>query len=301
MQSLRDVDLNLLVLLDALLREEGVTRAAERVGMSAPAMSRALGRLREQLGDPLLVRAGRELVPTPRARELAPEVRSLVEAIERVMRPQETPVLESLERRFRIRATDHVLAVLGGAVDARVGAEAPGVDLHYSPNLPSDPEDLREGRVDLAIGVYHQAPPELRRTTLFHDRFVCVVREEHPSVKRKPSLERFAALEHVLVAPRFQPGSVVDRALAEHGLERRIARVVPYFLAALHLVSGTDYVLTVSERLARAEAERFGLRVVSAPLELPRYPIHALWHPRLDADGAHRWLRGVIGEAAAAL
>jgi len=301
MQSLRDIDLNLLVLLDALLREEGVTRAAERVGMSAPAMSRALARLREQLDDPLLVRAGRTLVPTPRARELAPEVRSLVEAIERVMRPQAAPALGSLERGFRIRATDHVLAVLGGHVDRAVREQAPGVDLYYSPNLPSDPEDLREGRVDLAIGVYHRAPPELRRTTLFHDRFVCVVRADHPTVKRKPTLDRFAALEHVLVAPRFQPGSVVDRALAEVGHERRIARVVPYFLAALHLVSSTDYVLTVSERLARAEAERFGLRVVSTPLPLERYPIHALWHPRLDADGAHRWLRSVVGAAGAAL
>jgi len=301
MQYLRDVDLNLLVLLDALLREESVTRAAERVSMSPPAMSRALGRLREQLGDPLLVRAGRELVPTPRARELAPEVRSLVEAVERVMRPQESPALASLERRFRIRATDHVLAVLGPGVDRAVAEQAPGVALDYSPNLPSDPDDLREGRVDLAIGVYHRAAPELRRTTLFHDRFVCVVRADHPRVKRKPSLERFAAMEHVLVAPRFQPGSVVDHALAERGLERRVARVVPYFLAALHLVAGSDYVLTVSERLARAEAERFGLRVVGSPLPLERYPIHALWHPRLDADGAHRWLRQVLVDAAAGL
>lgn len=302
MQSIRDVDLNLLVLLDALLQERSVTGAATRLSMSAPAASRALGRLRVLLGDPLLVRAGRSMVPSPRAEALTPEIRRLVEEVGRVLQPRPTLEPSHLVATYRIRATDHVLAVLGGSLDARAREEAPGVDLAFSPCLPSDPQDLRDDRVGLAIGVYHQAPPELLRTTLFRDRFVCVMRRGNPSApERELSIERFAALSHVLVAPRFQPGSVVDRALEVAGLKRRVVRAVPYFLAALHLVAESDYVLTVSERLARAEADRFGLCIFEPPVPLRSYPIHMLWHPRTDSDAGHRWLRQTIIAAAATL
>jgi DNA-binding transcriptional LysR family regulator len=296
--DLRAVDLNLLVTLDALLSEGSVTRAAARLGLSAPATSHALARLRETLDDPLLVRAGRGLVRTPRAEALAPEVTRALEQARRVFAPASAPDPATLERTFTVHATDHALAVLGPALDRIAAAEAPGVVLSFLPNRPDDPERLRDGAIDLAIGVYRDLPAQMRRQRLFEDRFVCVVREGHPTVRRRPSLKRFCALEHVLVAPRGRPGSAVDDALRARDLRRRVVRTVPYFLLGLLLVSRTDHVLTISERVARAMAAPLGLRVVRHPLELPRYALHQLWHPRQDADPAHRWLRDAVHRAA---
>lgn len=295
--ELRAVDLNLLVALSALLEEGGVTKAAARVGLSAPAMSHALARLREQLDDPLLVRAGREMVLTERALALAPRVRELVEQLRVVLFPEEPEDAARWTRTFRIRASDYVLLVLGRALDAAVRDGAPGLTLRFDPN-GDDATALREGRTDLAVGVYSGLPPEIRRRKLFGERLVCVVRRDHPQVKRRPSLARYAALEHVQVAPRGRPGGAVDAWLAKRGHTRRVARAVPYFHSALALVAQTDYVLTVPERAARVGARDLGLRVLEAPVELRPYSVVAIWHPRSDADPAHRWLRRALVEAA---
>jgi DNA-binding transcriptional LysR family regulator len=296
--ELRDVDLNLLVPLDALLRTGSVTRAAEQVGLSTPAMSHALARLRVQLGDPVLVRAGRGMVLSERAQRLAPRVRALLDEVQGVLTPPAPLDLGRLVRTFRIHATDHVLAVLGPAIDRRVRALAPRVALQFLPNQPDDAAALREGRIDLAIGVYADLPPELRLRRLFDDRFVCVVRADHPGVGATLPLEVFLALDHVLVAPRGRPGSTVDGVLAELGHKRRVVRVVPYFLAALLLVAESDSVLTVSERIAQALAPRLGLRVLEPPLPLAGYTLKALWHPRAEAEPAHVWLRSQLVAAA---
>ncbi|MBZ0116235.1 MAG: LysR family transcriptional regulator [Sandaracinaceae bacterium] len=297
--ALRNADLNLIPMLDALLREVSVSRAAQRVGVTTPAMSHALARLRTQLGDPLLIRSGRHMVLSARAEALGPQVASLVESVHRVMMPAPPRNLAEIARTLRIGASDYVLLLLGQEVDRLATAQAPRMVLRFVPNTPRDAALLREGEIDLAVGVYGgELPPELRTQTLFDERLVCVVREGHPGVRRQLSLRRFAQLSHIQVAPRGRAGGVVDDALARAGLERRVSRAVPYFLSAFHLVAESDHVLTAPERIARALAPRFGLRILRPPLELAPHAITQIWHPRHDEEPAHRWLRGAVVAAA---
>jgi DNA-binding transcriptional LysR family regulator len=287
-------DLSLLATLDALLQEGSVTKAARRLGLSTPGMSHALARIRERLGDPLLVRAGRSMVLTPRAEALRPRVRSLVEEAAQALEPERSFAALELQRTFVIYTSDYVLTMLGPALDRVVHAEAPNVALRFVPITVDDSAPLRDGSADLSIGIYGELPPEMRIRQLITDRFVCVVRKDHPTVKQRLSLEQFVRLEHVQVAPRGKPGGYIDDVLRERGLERRVARAVPYFMTGLMLVSQTDYVLTISERLAQSMAAPVGLRIVEAPLPLRPYALQLVWHPRLDGDAAHRWLRDAL-------
>ena len=291
------LDLNLLVTLDALLQEGSVTRAAQRVGLSTPAMSHALARVRERLDDPILVRAGRTMVLTPRAESLKARVHTLVAEARGALEPERPFVAAELDRTFTIHTTDYVLAVLGVATDRILRAEAPRVSVRFVPNLADDAALLRDGASDLAIGIYADLPPEMRSRTLLTDRFVCVVRDGHAAGSRL-TLERFVELAHVQVAPRGKPGGYVDDMLRERGLTRRVVRAVPYFVAALQLVAQTDYVLTVPERVARLFASGLGLKVLEAPLELLPYALSLVWHPRYDGDAGHRFVREVFTRAA---
>lgn len=292
-------DLGLLLALDALLQEGSVSGAARRLGLSTPGMSHALARIREQLGDPLLVRAGRGMTLTPRAEALRAPVRSLVADAERVLTPERPLVPAELDRAFVVLATDYVLHVLGARLDALLAAEAPRVVLRFVPNAADDPDALREGAADLAVGIYGELPPELRTRQLLTDRFVCAVRADHPAVGARLTLDQFCRLPQIQIAPRGRPGGYVDDVLRERGLTRRVARAVPFFSAALHLAAETDYLLTVSERVARALAPRLGLRVLAPPLPLSPYALSLVWHPRLDADPGHRFLRDALVRAAA--
>lgn len=296
--DLRAVDVNLVVQLEALLDTSSVTRAAERLGLSVGATSHALRRLRDQLQDPLLVRAGRSMVLTERAEALRERVRGVVAELSQVLAPAPADAPSELRRTFRLRATDHVLYLLGPRLDRLAEVEAPGVSLWVAPNTAEDPFDLREGRVDATIGVYSGLPPELRIRRLFTDSFACVVRAAHSGVGEGLSLEDFVGLTHVLISPRGRPGSTVDSVLAGRGLERRVVRVVPYFLAGLELVARSDHVLTVSRRLAEALAPSLGLRVLEPPIALPTYALQLLWHPRHDGDAGHAWLRDALVRAA---
>jgi DNA-binding transcriptional LysR family regulator len=298
MQTMQSSDLALLATLDALLQEGSVTKAARRVGLSTPAMSHALARIRERVGDPLLVRAGREMVLTPRAEAMRPKVRSAITQAAQALEPEAPFAPATLERGFVVIASDYVVTVLGVELDALLGREAPRIALRFVVNTPSDPTVLREGSADLAVGIYGELPPELKTKVLLTDRFVCVVRKDHPAVKKRLTLDEFVAMSHVQIAPRGRAGGYVDGVLAERGLSRRVVRAVPFFLAALRLTAKTDYVLTVSERVAKATAEDFGLRILEPPLELSPYALKQVWHPRWDGDAGHRFLRESLARAA---
>jgi DNA-binding transcriptional LysR family regulator len=295
-------DLNLLVSLDALLQEGSVTGAARRVGLSTPAMSHALARIRERLGDAILVRSGRGMLLTPRALELKPRVHSAVNEARRALEPERPFVASELSRTFVLHATDYVLAILGAVVDRILREEAPKVCLRCVPNTPDDPAMLRDKGSDLAVGIYGDLPQEMRSRQLLTDRFVCVVREGHPGVGKRLTLEQFVRLPHIQVAPRGKPGGYIDDMLRERGLTRTVARAVPYFGVALQLAAATDYALTISERIARRHQEALGLRVLEVPLKLRPYALSLVWHPRVDGDAGHRFLRDVFlrasGEAA---
>jgi len=307
LQDVQLPDLNLLLALDALLQEENVSRAAARVGLSTPAMSHALARLRKQLGDPILVRAGQRMVMTPRASDLRDRVHELATSALAVLAPAPATDVRALTRTFRLKATDHALAVIGPELDNAARRDAPGVSLHMVPMQRDDVALLRDGAIDLTIGVYDYAPysalpPDLRIQQLFDDHFVCAVRADHPTVGRSLTLQQFAELEHVQVVPRGNVGGYVDELLAAQGHARRIVRAVPYFLSALVLVAETDYVVTISQQLVKKLGDRLGLKLVQPPrsLGLEPYQVAQLWHPRNDRDPAHRWLRETVAASARA-
>jgi len=291
-------DLTLLLTLDALLQEANVTLAARRLGLSTPATSHALARIRERLDDPILVRAGRSMVLTPRAEALRPQVRSLVEDATRVLSAAVPFSPRDLKRSFTIFTTDHVLLVLGPILDRLLREEAPQVSLRFLPSVMEDWIPLRDGLADLSVCILGHFPAEFRTRLLFTDRFVCVVREGHPVVGKRLTLDQYLALEHIVVSPLGRPSSV-DGVLAERGHERRIRRVVPFFLSGLHMAATTDCILTVSDRAALALASTLRLRILEPPLPLPPYSLNLLWHPRLENEPANQWLRDVFIRAAA--
>lgn len=292
------VDLNLLAVLDAILQTASVGRAAEQVGISKPAMSHALNRLREQIGDPVLVRAGQTWHLSERAVAMREQVRELAEGARDVLGKGVVFDPASSNKEFRVHATDHMLALVGGGLGAALAKEAPHCSLRFLSIQPDDASALRSGQVDLALGVFPDLPPEFRTQALFHERFACVVRRGHPRVDGKLTLKCYLAMKHVLVAPRGLSGSTVDGVLKERGLSRKVTRFVPYFVVALDLVARTDCVVTISERLASQYADRFGLQVLRPPITLPTYAIHQVWHPRADADPSHRWFRQLVARVA---
>lgn len=287
-------DFGLLVSLDALLQEGSVTGAARRVGLSTPAMSHALARIRERLGDPILVRSGRGMLLTPRALALKPQVHAVVNEARRTLEPERPFVASELSRTFVVHATDYVLTILGPVVDRILREEAPGVCLRFVPNTPDDPALLRDQGSDIAVGIYGDLPQEMRNRQLLTDRFVCVLRRGHPATKRRFTLEDFVAIPHIQVAPRGKPGGYLDDVLGERGLARTVARAVPYFVTALQLASETDYVLVISERIARRLEKPLSLTILEVPLKLRPYALSLVWHPRVDGDAGHRFLREVF-------
>lgn len=300
--NLRAVDLNLLVSLDLLLDERSVRGAARRAHVSPSAMSHTLCRLRELLGDDVLVRAGQAMVPTPRAEALATPVKEVLAAARVLLEEPARFDPRELSRRFRVVCTDHVSTVLLEPAEARLRAEAPGVDLDVAPLVPDTMDDLRKGAVDLAIGVFPEASPEVRTRRLFEDRFVTVCRPDHPRlVESSLSVEAFLAESHVLVAPRGRPFGHVDAALEALGRSRRVARTYPSFLAALWQVRRSDALLTVSERLVAAVAEAIPLRTFEPPLPLEPYTIVLAWHPRTDKAAPDLWMRQLLVRVAAEL
>jgi DNA-binding transcriptional LysR family regulator len=288
-------DLNLLLTLDVLLAEGSVARAARRLRLSPSAMSRALARLRAATGDPLLVRAGRGLVPTPRALALREPVGRLVQDGQAVLRPAEMLDLKRLARTFTLRTRDGFVESYGSTLVARIGREAPGVRLRFIEKPDKDSAPLRDGTVDLETGVVgRETGPEVCTQALFRDRFVGVVRNGHPLSRGTVTPARYAAGRHVPVWRRGLDRDPIDDALAALGLERDIAVTASTFAAALALVRGSDLIASVPER--HTATLRAGLHSFPLPLALPEFTVSLLWHPRLDADPAHRWLRGCVRE-----
>jgi DNA-binding transcriptional LysR family regulator len=286
-------DLNLLVTLDVLLAEGSVARAARRLRLSPSAMSRALARLRKTTGDPLLVRAGRGLVPTPRALELRDRVGQIVEDGRAVLRPAERLDLGTLVRTFTLRNSEGFVENFGAALIARVAAEAPGVRLRFVQKPDKESVWLREGAVDLETGVVEGTTgPELRTRALFQDRLVGAARADHPLATGTMTPERYVAARHVSVSRRGPEQGMIDDAAKQAGLARDIGAVVDGFAMALSLAKGSDLVATVPDR--HTGVLREGMHSFDLPIPVPEFAVSMLWHPRLHADPAHRWLRGVV-------
>lgn len=292
-------DLNLLVTLNALLDEQSVAAAARRLRLSPSAMSRALERLRQTTGDPLLVRAGRGLVPTPRALELKGQVAPLVEGALSVLRPASTLDLARLERRFTLRTSEGFVETFGPELLRRLSEQAPGITLQFAAKPDKESAPLREGAVDIETGVVDAGTaPELRALPLFEDHWVGIVRGDHPLAKGKVTSKKYAAAAHVQVLRRGLHSADIDTAVAASGHDRTIAIIVHGFSQALALARETDLVATVPEH--HTAGLRKGMHAFPLPFAIEPFTVSMLWHPRMDGDLAHRWLRTQLRAVCAA-
>ncbi|MEQ4717224.1 LysR family transcriptional regulator [Nonomuraea sp. B19D2] len=288
--------LDLLIALDVLLEECSVSAAAQRLHLSEPAMSRTLGRIRKAMGDPVLVRSGRQMVPTPRALAVRGEVRALIEAARKVFTPPGRLDPATLVRRFTILASDAVITAMSVALLTEAAASAPGVRFHFIPEGYGDARALRDGSADLEVTVISDPAPETRVEPIMVDRAVGVVRPGHPLLDGPITAERLAAAEHVIATRRGRAQGPVDEVLAGMGMTRRVAGSVPTFEASLMVVRQSDLVGTTPERLTRPLVEALGLVTFPIPFPLPEMRLSQAWHPRYDMDPAHVWLRELVRE-----
>nr|WP_168720863.1 LysR family transcriptional regulator [Streptomyces sp. SAT1]ANO42728.1 LysR family transcriptional regulator [Streptomyces sp. SAT1] len=294
------LDLNLLSALDALLEEGSVAGAAARLHVTAPAMSRSLGRIRRTTGDQILVRTGRTMTPTPYAIAVREQVHELLHQVQGVLAPSRALDLDTLERTFTLRWHDSLAALCGPALLTAVRGQAPGVRLRFLAEASVDTPGLRRGEVDLEANATRPSAPDIRAESVGETRLVVVMRQGHPLARgRTLTAEQYAAAEHVTVSRRGNLSDAVDDALARLGLTRRVVAAAPTEAAALEFARGSDLLICVPEATTRSAATDLGLTVLPLPLELPSAPVYLSWHQRYDTDQAHAWLRGLARTALA--
>lgn len=299
--NISSVNLNLLVAFDALMREQSVTRAARRAGVTQPAMSNTLSQLRSLFDDALFVRHRTGLTPTARARALAEPIRQGLRLLEGALAaPRFDPATS--ERRFVIAASDYVELVLLPELLRRLARVAPGVRVQLRPwGLHEVPAELGRGEIDLMLGFYDHVPVHHHEQRLFDDEYVCVVRRGHPTVKSKLTLSEYLKLSHVLVSSRSDSPGSVDRALAAQGKKRTIGARVSHFMTVPVLVARTDFVAALDRRVAEVFAAPLGLKLFKPPLALPRGTVGQVWHEQQHSDPGHTWLRELIAAVSAEL
>lgn len=291
-----DIDLNLLVALDALLRERSVTAAARRLGLSTSAMSRTLTRLRMAIADPILVQAGRGLVPTPHALAIADQVHALKDSVETVLSPPSTIEIRDVRREFTIRANEAFVLIYAAALSAAVSSAAPGIRLRFAPRSDKEVQPLREAAVDLDIGVLPRDSGELRCQALFEDRYVGLARTGHPILDADEiSLKHYAAWGHVLFSPQAELAGPVDRVLAELAIQRDVRLIVPSFPAVIAVVAASDLIGEIPRSYINSAATS-QIQTFDLPVAIPSINVVQAWHPRMDADPVHRWLRALVFE-----
>lgn len=288
------LDLNLLIALDALLATCSVTDAAKRLHLSTPAMSHTLARIREMVGDPILVRAGRNLVPTPRALELMEPVSQLLAQANALFVENKGPRLASVERTFVIRAPEGVSVVFGAPLALALQEVMPLASMQFVSEGQSDISALREGRIDVDIGSIRHKDPEVETEILTQQTLVGAVQTGHPLLRGRLTAKRFAAERHVGVTLRQRESSPVDAALAAVGLSRFVALTVHSSHAALVVAARSQLVATAPEPMARAMKAFMGLEIFGLPLQVPKVPMLFAWHPRYNMDAAHSCLRRCI-------
>jgi DNA-binding transcriptional LysR family regulator len=296
--DIRNVDLNLLVALDALLAERSVSRAAVRLHLSQPAASALLARLRELFGDPLLLRSARGMLPTQRALELLGPVRQVLDEIDAIVQPRAAFDAASAEHTFTLSASDYVEYTLLPMLVDYLEHKAPGVRLEVRPlDLQTVAKQMESGDVDLCITGLLNAPAGLHVRPLYTERIVSVVRREHPGVGARLTLDKFCSLEHIQVSVRGSGFSTrIDEALAALGRKRRARLAVPHFLLVPEIVARSDMISALPERLARGYAKK--LRIFEPPLDLEGFTVGEIWHERNQRDPAQQWLRDVLLELA---
>jgi DNA-binding transcriptional LysR family regulator len=299
--KLRNVDLNLLLAFEVLMRERHVSRAADAMFVTQSAMSHMLNRLRRLLDDPLFVRGAKGMVPTARALELVEPVRNVLRDIEGIVTARRHFEPSTARHRFAIGANDYVEYFVLPGLMQELHESAPGVDVYVGqPDSMVLEEKLEAGDIDIVLGfgaVMH-VPAHLQCMALFQDRMVCMVRQEHPEIGDEVSMEKFIEMKHVLISSSGRETGLIDEALAGRGVQRRIGLILTHFLPAPHVVTTTDMVLSLPLRLARRFAAQAPLKILPVPIALPAYDVVMVWHPVRDGEPADRWLRDTVAGVA---
>ena len=297
MSNLRNFDLNLLLAFDVLMSELNVTRAARKMFITQSAMSHTLHKLRLQLDDPLLVKTSSGMKPTERALALIDPVRLLLAETEQLIRSPSTFEAATSQQRFVIAASDYIELLLLPELSGLNEKNAPGIDLHVKrTEIPFPVEQLENSSLDVVLGFESvlNPPVHLRRQYLFSDSMACVVRRHHPVIKGPPTLAEFIDVPHMLISRTGRHAGIIDHKLTELGFERRIKLIVPHFLSAGLIVSKTNMILSLPQRIAAQFTMFAPLEIFPVPLELPDYDLCMIWHPLRDKDPAHQWLRNEI-------
>jgi DNA-binding transcriptional LysR family regulator len=317
----RGLDLNLLRVFDTLIEERSATRAGERLGVSQSAISHALNRLRDVLGDELFVRGPDGMQPTPRATEIAPRLRHGLIQLQLALSPVEF-VPRQTERRFTIACGEYIGTVLVPALIARLRREAPNAELRIRPSNTGVAESLLTGRADLAIGSFRRIPEWFAHEVLFRETRVWVLGADHPAAWQELTLDQLAALPHVIISATGEDEHAVSGYVVDHGLERLVTRsevgllqgalaarglrrsiglTTPHFLAAVAVLNHSDMTAPLPRRLAIALAGTYRLKVFEPPYPSPPFDIMALWHREQGENAAMVWLRSIVREVSAGL
>ncbi|MDW7745551.1 LysR family transcriptional regulator [Halomonas sp.] len=297
MIRLSEIDTNLLVVFDLLYQEQNTQRVALRLGLTQPAVSHALKRLRKLLGDELFERTSRGLMPTPLASRLHPPVaQALAHLQEALNRPDDFDPAVS-ERTFNIAMTDIGEIVFLPRLLQRLAEQAPGIRLSTVRSQNDDlKREMEDGRIDLAIGLIPQLGAGFYQQGLFVQRYVCLMRRDHPLAGGDFGLDDFVVARHAVVVARGTGHGIVEESLARGGVTRPVRLELPHFAAVPYIISHTDLVVTVTDKLAEVTHERFALTMREHPLPFPEIPIKVFWHRRFHQDAGNRWLRGLLFE-----
>lgn len=295
--NLRSLDLNLLLVFDAIYRESSISKAAQSLNLSQPTVSNALARLRERLRDPLFERTSKGMTPTIRAKQLAVPIRQALSTVERALRSTEDFDAANTEREFVIAVEDYGEAVILPGLMSKLADIAPGIRFRVRPESSSQLQtELREGTVDLALDYFPLPQSDYNSTCVLTESLITLSRVDHPDLSKELSLKQYLALPHIVLSAKGNARPMIDLTLSKRGLQRRIAARVPHFISMPAMVKSTNFLCTLPRRMGQLYCENFRLQVHELPLRTPRFPIYLIWHESADSDAGHQWFRNHLIE-----
>lgn len=303
--NLERVDLNLLIYLDVLLREKNVTRAAEYLGITQPALSNALRRLRKMFGDPLLIRSSEGMTPTERALQLQPQIRQSLADLQKVLEPTGTFDAQESNRVFRIMASDYAEATLVPRLSMVMRNQAPDIVLDFLTPSDVDYKDMEQGKVDVAINRFNEIPQSFHQITVWRDSFSCLLNPDNPALKNF-NLDAYLEAKHIWVSktgmgvgfgvnPKKSGGlGWIDKALDDLGLKRSISIFTRHYQMPALIAENNDLIATLPSRIAELQAANSNLVIMPPPFDIPEFELKMAWSPLLHHNAAHQWLRALI-------
>ncbi len=293
--NLRSLDLNLLLVFDAIFTERSISKAAQKLNLSQPTVSNALARLREHMQDPLFERSPQGMLPTPRGKVLSKPIRQALDVLDRGLRGEAAFNFTDSSREFVIAVEDYGETIILPRLLEWLSKVAPHIRIRIRPEPSGQLKNaLRDGEVDLALDYFVLREPGFHSKCVMTETLLSLSRRDHPLVGEKLSLDSYLAQFHVVLAPRTDAMPMIDLALSKRGLKRQIAVIVPHFLSMPVIVQSSDLICTLPRRMAHLYADHFNLKSYAVPLRIPRFPVYLIWHESAEADAGHLWFRNCL-------